>query len=75
MISWNDCDVRFAGHQERVARVELANHRVSSSTPVRQRGMLATAAAILAGAQMRAGAALIVAGQRLGGDKRVAQVG
>jgi hypothetical protein len=74
MISWNDCDVRVAGHNERIARAERAGHLASSSVN-RRRGMAATAAAPLFWVSTRAGAALIVVGHWLGGNRRVAEVG
>ena len=76
MISWNECDARFASHEERIARVDLAGQSVSF--PVlgrRRRGVVATTAAILAWVPARTGTSLTVVGQWLIGDKPVAEVG
>jgi len=76
MISWNECDARFASHEERIARVDLADQSVSF--PVlgrRRRGVVATTAAILAWVPARTGTSLTVVGQWLIGDKPVAEVG
>jgi hypothetical protein len=75
MISWNDCDARFASHRERITRAELAGQHVSS--PLlgrRRRGVVATTVAFHAWVPGRVGTALIAMGQWLTGDKPVAEV-